>query len=60
MSESSYEGEMTDQRCKDLIDAYGVSRNPMTSVQGEFYTSDRAGDLKRVCALILMERVQTG
>lgn len=48
---------MTDARCKELILAKGVSLNPMSGVEGSYYTDNREEDLKRMVDVILFERL---
>jgi hypothetical protein len=48
---------MTDKRCKDLIDACHIDRNPMSGISGSYYTANREKDLKKLCVEILYDRI---
>lgn len=47
---------MTDEKCKTLIDSFGINRNPMSGIEGEFYTSDRKNNLLQLCQEIIEEK----
>jgi len=49
---------MTDLRCKELIDASGISRNPMKGISGSFYTGNRQRDLFWLIIEIIKERTK--
>lgn len=46
----------TNETVRDLIVSLGYDLNPMKSVPGEFYTTDRMNDLKTLIREILYER----
>lgn len=54
------ETNMSDKRCKELIDACQVDRNCMSGIQGEYYTTNREQDLKKLIVEILYERIVLG
>jgi hypothetical protein len=47
---------MTNEKCKLLIQACGVSTNPLKGIVGMYYTDNREQDLKALIVLILQER----
>lgn len=47
---------MTDARCKEIITVLGYSLNPMSGIEGSFYTNNRAEDIRKLCIEILTER----
>lgn len=47
---------MTDARCRSLISDSGKSLNPMSGIEGTFYTTNREADLMTLVREIVRER----
>lgn len=47
---------MTDEKCKRMIMACGVSTNPLKGIVGTYYTTDRERDLIALVRAVLLER----
>lgn len=47
---------MTNRRCRELIEEKGVDRNPMSGIQGMYYTTEREKDLRELIQEIIQER----
>jgi hypothetical protein len=50
----------TNERVRDRIIDMGYDLNPMKGVKGEFYTTDRFGDLASLAKEIIAEREAIG